>query len=108
MVNRPRIFHSWLPWHASAYTISTILPSICFIDYRTDPFIDPEFNFLSLLRYSRHTEPARLLAPEARYLAGIVQAVGDDPRDIALPGRGWDAWLLILGFGSRDHVLAQE
>ena len=71
-------------------------------------FIDPEFNFLSLLRYSRHTEPARLLAPEARYLAGIVQAVGDDPRDIALPGRGWDAWLLILGFGSRDHVLAQE
>lgn len=46
--------------------------------------------------------------PEARYLANIVDAAENNGNALELPGRGWDAWLLIMGFGSRDHIRSQE
>lgn len=69
---------------------------------------NPDFNVLSLLRYSRYRAPANLHAPEARYLAALATAAGQPEGVLELPGGGWDAWLLVLGFGSRDQVISQQ
>jgi len=72
------------------------------IGTKVDLIPHPDFNWFSLVHFSKKTDRVSLYSPENEYIKSLGNNSGQRVN------RLWDAWLLVIGLGKNENIVNQE